>query len=261
MNLVSDVLFSSDLWLRALERYGRDTRLSLKLFDAGERVVLGPVHPTPLFQLFEARDYDPGIFAECARQCLAQTESRPAVMVSEVYGLAVIGTSLVLDGRIVGAAVGGYALVDFSQVSEIQRLARNAGIRFERLWEVARAQKPVPRQRLVLDGELLQVLGDALLRENYRTRQYEQTVLELEEAARAKEQAHRELERTVSALRQSEAELRAHAEELTRFNRIAVGRELRMIHLKQEINDLCRQQGEAARYPLDFTREDQVSGG
>ena len=109
-----DVLFSSDLWLQALDRYASDTHLSVKLFDAGERIVFGPVHSTPLFQLFEERGYDPGIFSKCARWCLHQTDTRPAVMVSEVYGLAVIGTSLVLEGEIVGAAVAGYAFVDFS---------------------------------------------------------------------------------------------------------------------------------------------------
>lgn len=261
MNPPSEVLFSSDLWSRALEGYASDTRLTVMLFDAGGRVALGPLHPTPLFQLFHERGYDPGILAECARRCLAQTDSRPAVLVSEVFGLAVVGVSLVLEGAVVGAAVAGYAFVDFSQVSEIQRLASNAGIRFERLWEVARTQKPVPRQRLLLNGELLQVLGDALLRENYRTRQYKQAVVELEDAATARERAHQELERTVSALRESEAGLRAQADELTRFNRVAVGRELRMINLKQEVNDLCRRQGEPARYRLDFTQESGDRGG
>lgn len=208
MNPANNVLFTSDLWLRALERYASDTHLSVKLFDSDESTVFGPVHSTPLFQLFEERGYDPGIFAECARLCLAQTDRRPAVVVSEVYGLAVVGTSLVLEGKVVGAAVAGYAFMDFSQLSEVQRLAKDAGIQFERLWRVAREQKPVPQQRLMLSGELLQVLGDALLRENYRTRQYEEAALKLGEVSRAKDQAHEDLQQTASALRKSEEHYR-----------------------------------------------------
>lgn len=251
----SEVLFGSDLWIGALERYASETHLSVKLFDADERVVFGPVHSTPLYKLFDERGYDPGIFAECARRCLAQTHDRPAVLVSEFYGLAVIGTSLVLNGNVVGAAVGGYAFTDFSQLSEVQRLAKNAGIKFDQLWEVAREQKPIPKRRLTLNGELLQVLGDALLRENYRTRQYEEAVQKLEQTAAAKEQAYRELQQTAAALRESETELRTHAEELARFNRVAVGREMRIIELKKHLNELCKQRGEALLYPLDFEAE------
>ena len=59
------------------------------------------------------------------------------------------------------------------------------------------------------------------------------------------------------ALRQSHAELQSHAEELTRFNRAAVGRESRMIELKKEVNELCLKHGETARYPLEFEQEDK----
>jgi PAS domain S-box-containing protein len=55
--------------------------------------------------------------------------------------------------------------------------------------------------------------------------------------------------------RGAEAEVRRHADELvaanqelTRFNQAAVGRELRMIELKQEVNALCAQLGQPARY-------------
>jgi PAS domain S-box-containing protein len=172
-NPASDGLFGSDLWEAALQKYAGATHLTVRLFDADERAVFGPVHPTPLFRLFDETGYDPGIFAECARRCIAQIENRPAIIVSQFHGLTVVGASFALEGRIVGAAVGGYAFADFSQVSEIQRLARQAGIGFERLWAIARKQPPVPRRRLLVHGELLQVLGDALLGESYRRRQYE----------------------------------------------------------------------------------------
>ena len=172
MNPSSEVLFSSDLWEKALEKFARAAHMTVKLYDNELRSVASPIHPTPLFQLFDQAGYDPGIFVECVRRCIVQTQDRPAVIVAQFHGLAVVGTSLLLEGKIVGAAVGGYVLADFSQVSEIKSLARQAGIEFERLWEVARQQQPVPQNRLIVHGELLQVLGDALLRENYRTRQY-----------------------------------------------------------------------------------------
>src|SRR6185437_2339584 len=56
----------------------------------------------------------------------------------------------------------------------------------------------------------------------------------------------------VTEMHRFQAQLRSHAEELARFNSAAVGRETRMIELKKEVNELCRRQGEAARYPLEF---------
>ena len=109
-----------------------------------------------------------------------------------------------LDGEIVGAAVAGYAFVDFSQISEVQVLARHSGIAFERLWRVAREQKPIPRHRLILNGELLQILGDALLREHCRTLQYQEAALKLDEAAREKEKADHELRKHQELLHKSE---------------------------------------------------------
>ena len=161
-NPAPDVLFSPDLWGRALESYARAANLTVKVFDAEERTVLGPVHPTPLFQLFDERiEYDPGLFAQCARRCLKRTDAQGAEIVSS-YGLSVVGIPLVLDDRTVGAAVGGYAFVDYVHISEVQHWTKHCRFGFDRLWQVAREQKPVPQHRLVLNGELLQVLGDAL---------------------------------------------------------------------------------------------------
>lgn len=50
------------------------------------------------------------------------------------------------------------------------------------------------------------------------------------------------------ALRQKVEALRVSNAELARFNRAMVGRELRMIEMKQEIDELCRRLGEPPRY-------------
>jgi PAS domain S-box-containing protein len=49
--------------------------------------------------------------------------------------------------------------------------------------------------------------------------------------------------------------LRASNEELERFNRATVGRELRMVDLKKEVNELCGRVGAPPRYNLDFVNE------
>src|SRR5665213_538166 len=200
--------FSSDLWETALAKYARAANATVELFDADVNLALGPIYPTPIFQLFERKGYDPGLFAECATRCLEQSDQRPTVTTINAHGLAVIGTSLMLQGKIVAAAVVGYVFADFSQVSEIQAIARKAGIGFEELWQITRLQKPVPRTRLVLNGELLQVLGESILRENARARQYEHTALELIEEGKAKDSAHHKLRHTASGLRESEKRFR-----------------------------------------------------
>ena len=181
-------LFDSDLWKPVLGKFGAVTGLAVQLFGVDEKRVPGSDDLTPLASLFQEYGFEPGLFARCARRCLQQNGSRPAVAVSEAHGLTVVGTSLMLEDAVVGAAVAGYAFAGFSQVVAIQRLARSTCVPFDALWNIARQQQPVPERRLLLHGALLQVLGDALLREHHRTRQYEAIVVKLEAAAAAKDE-------------------------------------------------------------------------
>lgn len=63
--------------------------------------------------------------------------------------------------------------------------------------------------------------------------------------------------RDITERKQVEADLRRHLEELERFSRASVGRELEMIRLKQEVNRLAEQLGLAPPYELAFVEENE----
>lgn len=180
--------FGADVWRPALEKFASATRLTVILFDRRAQIVCGPVHPTPLFEAFAHATADPGLFRECAQRCLRQHHRRSTEIVVQSSALAVVGTPLFLNDEIVGAALAGYHLVDFPQAVAIERAAADAGVSPSTLWDVVRREAPVSRARFLIEGELLQVLGETILRETYRTRQYEDTASELREEAAAKDE-------------------------------------------------------------------------
>jgi hypothetical protein len=59
----------------------------------------------------------------------------------------------------------------------------------------------------------------------------------------------------ITPLKDADQQLRANMDELQRFNRVAVGRETRMIELKKEVNDLSAKLGQPAKYSLEFEDE------
>ena len=61
-----------------------------------------------------------------------------------------------------------------------------------------------------------------------------------------------EHKRAEAELRRRAEELRAANDELTRFNRVTVGRELRIIELKKQINELCARLSQPPRYEAEF---------
>ncbi len=184
---MSPSLFDSSSWTPALEKYAEATGWSVALFDLETRLVLRTA-PTPLVTLFGEDDVAAGLFLDCARRCLLPDGERRAVVVSDARGLTVVGTALALNGTVMGAAVGGYALAQFCHVGGVRDWARSAGVPFDTLWNIVRRLSPAPERRLILHGELLQVLGDALLGEVCRTRQYEDVAERLRAADAIKDE-------------------------------------------------------------------------
>jgi signal transduction histidine kinase/CheY-like chemotaxis protein len=165
----SDVAaFQSERGRFALEKCAAITHLTVEVYGVDARPVAGPLHATPLFELFAATGHGAGLVAECRRRCLAQPGT---VVVEESFGLAVAGMALRLDGEVVAVVLGEYALTKHLDRLDILRLARDAGLPPDTVWAVVRRTLPVPRPSLVLSGELLGVVGETLLSDERRSRQ------------------------------------------------------------------------------------------
>lgn len=68
-----------------------------------------------------------------------------------------------------------------------------------------------------------------------------------------------ERKRAEEEIRRYVEELHTRNEELSRFNTVSVGREMRMVELKKEVNDLCEKRGEPRRYRLEFVERGEES--
>lgn len=178
-------VFQLDRGRAALEKYAAANHLTVQVYDADGRLVARAVNRTPLFDLF-TQGHDPGMFATCARRCLEAGPGSP-VVIEERYGIAVVGTTLVLGGEIAGAAVAGCALTTHLTYREVVRLARDCRLAIDEVWAVTRKQLPVPSAWLSLRGELLGIIANTLLSEDYRSRQLEETSLRLAEASETKD--------------------------------------------------------------------------
>ncbi len=88
------------------------------------------------------------------------------------------------------------------------------------------------------DSELVDAKGNLETRVRERTGQLSVTNKQLKNEVAVREQAEEKLSKTVK--------------DLERFNKMAVGRELRMIELKKEINLLLKELGKEEKYETDF---------
>ena len=181
----------------------------------------------------------------------AESQRRRALFDQSPVGIVVVDpqTGKFLDFNAMAHEQLGYSRAEFSRLT---------------LADVEAMQTPADMQR---------VIAEALRREaadfetQHRTRQGELRDIHVR-ASVVEVQGQRLFQsvwRDITERKRWEAELRRHTEELkasneqlTRFNRVAVGRELQMIQLKREINELRRAAGLPDRYAARTPEE--ISG-
>jgi signal transduction histidine kinase len=222
--------------------------------------------------LIATREHVAGITAELGirgQDCEALEKTGRLIGVNAQEMLRKLAPAAELDAdlcrRVLGDLISGVAessdsnLVVYGEMVDLLWKSGNpqAAIRLEQIWNDLQKDYPI---RLLCgyaaqmfgceDRAVLELVWNqhtlCLPSENYLTseeRSRLQQVVLLEQRAR-------ELEAEVQRRR-------AATEELARFNRAAVGREMRIIELKREVNELCAQLGEAARY--SSIREPQTS--
>jgi signal transduction histidine kinase len=177
-------VFQAEAWGAALEKFGAATGTTIAVYEAPVRLMLGPVHPTSLFETVNREREDPVMFSACAQACL----SADSPVVTEEHGVAAIAACLRLDGQAVGAVVAGYGLTAFPEEAAVRRFTVRYGLPFLPAWRAIRRQAPLTRPRLRVYAELLAALAETLLNENARAQAYALTSARLAQANQAKDQ-------------------------------------------------------------------------
>jgi hypothetical protein len=90
-------------------------------------LILGPVHPTALFEAVSpVRNVQP-MFRECVRQCLSQDTGATII---DHDGVAALGVRLSLAGEHIGVVVAGYGLTAFPEELTVRRFTERHRLPF-----------------------------------------------------------------------------------------------------------------------------------
>ena len=116
-------------------------------------------------------------------------------------------------------------------------------------------QKPFHPAEILQFTAALSAKWDAERRLHRNAQQLEALV---EERTRQLEEANRQLRHDVERQREQEQMLSQQLAELERFNRLTVGRELRMVELKREVNAMAVAAGQTP--PYDLSEQDDSDG-
>jgi len=167
-------LLDFNAWSEILTTYGRTMRVAVALTDS-QGQVLGKCHNAqPVWRL--VRDAACGWGSGCPFcitthvPCTAVADALRtggAVMVRDQAGLTHVAVPLLLGKLRFGAIIAGQVFDRYPEPLLLRRVAKEFGVSAQRLWELAREQRPVSNAVLRASGDLLCALGHAFLRQRY----------------------------------------------------------------------------------------------
>lgn len=152
-------------WEQAIERFSEATKLVVSVYDPQGQRRLGPLVQTRLGELLaQSTLWHAGGEAErLERQLASQASAQGAVAVRHGQ-MHVHAAPLWLFGEPRGAVVYGWALADYANGLDCERLARESGLPGRKLWSVARLETPISDRRMATYGALLRTIIDSSIR-------------------------------------------------------------------------------------------------
>jgi PAS domain S-box-containing protein len=169
-----DELLDPGAWSSVLETFASTMRLAVALTDPEGRLLGQCRNPQPAWRM--ARATSPASDGECPFclappvACSAVTDAlrtNTVVIVEDQAGLAHVAVPLSIGGVQIGALVAGQVFNRYPEPLRLQRAARALGVSQQRLWEEAVRQVPIARATLLVYGNLLLTLGQAVLGQRY----------------------------------------------------------------------------------------------
>lgn len=161
-------------WALPLDRFGRTMNVAVAMSNVSGQILGECKNPQPLWLLArQSADLDR---TGCPFCILPKTPCRivkeslltgKVTHVTDAAGLAHVAVPLFLEGKHLGALIAGQVFTEYPQPLHLERVANRLHVSIQRMWKAATERPPIRPVTLHAYGELLELLGQALVGKLY----------------------------------------------------------------------------------------------
>jgi ligand-binding sensor protein len=260
-----DELIDIDELQSIQDSFARATGISSVIFSAGGEPLTRLTNPTEFYSLIQSTEKGR---KRCLRSFMEMGEKALESEKSEIfYCFAHCGhfvTPIMIDGEHKGTMFAGQFIPEKFSPEQLQNLKK---IALEIDLDPGLLVKEAEKMRVVEENViwnysslLFLIVGVIARREAQATelirakdalqRALNELEMRVQERTSELTEANKGLKHEITERKAAEGEIKEKADELEKINKLAVGRELKMIELKKEINALLGKLGEAPGYKI-----------